>query len=115
MTCCGCTALPVPALQHMATDTWLIVQDQHVRHDHQLTNATIAAVRRRFYVPQIRVLLKSVQAHAVCKRRNARPVPPVQGQMPADRLTPYNRPFTNTGLDYFGPVQPFDVGERNGG
>lgn len=92
--------------------TWLLVQQQHEKSAHQLTNATIVAIRRRFWIPQIRTLLKSVRARCVvCKRRHAEPVPPIQGQLPADRLTPYSRPFTNTGLDYFGPVN-VTVGRR---
>lgn len=92
--------------------TWLLVKDQHERTAHQLANATIAAIRRRFWVPQVRVLLNSIQSRCVvCKRRSAMPVPPVQGQLPADRLTPYVRPFTSTGLDYFGPVN-VSVGRR---
>lgn len=92
--------------------TWLLVQDQHVKCAHQLSNATLAAIRRRFWVPQVRSLQRSVQAQCVvCKRRNALPVPPVQGQLPADRLTPYVRPFASTGLDYFGPVS-VTIGRR---
>lgn len=85
--------------------TLLLVRDAHARLAHQLIDATIAELRRRFWVPQARVLVRSVQKSClVCKKRSALPRPPIQGQLPIDRLTPYLRPFTSTGLDFFGPV-----------
>lgn len=92
--------------------TMLLVRDQHERMAHQLTNATIAAIRMRFWVPQVRVLVRNVQANCLtCRKRTVRPIAPVQGQLPKDRLTPYVRPFTSTGLDFFGPVA-VTVGRR---
>ncbi|XP_017485152.1 PREDICTED: uncharacterized protein LOC108373725 [Rhagoletis zephyria] len=35
----------------------------------------------------------------------------MMGPLPKDRLTPYNRPFTFTGMDYFGPVS-VTIGRR---
>lgn len=39
-----------------------------------------------------------------CRIKNARSVQPVMGKLPSDRLTPFVRPFTYTGVDYFGPI-----------
>ncbi|XP_067635009.1 uncharacterized protein [Eurosta solidaginis] len=72
---------------------------------HQNTEATICSKRRLFWVPCLRSLLRSVIASCpVCRLRKAIPVPPLMGPLTIDRLTPYVRPFTYTGLDYFGPV-----------
>ena len=46
-----------------------------------------------------------------CKIAKAQPVNPLMASLPEDRLTPYNRPFTFTGLDYFGPVM-VTIGRR---
>lgn len=85
--------------------TMLMVRSHHERMAHQLVEATIASVRQRFWVPQVRVLVRTVQ-HACqkCRIRTAAPEPPLQGQLPIDRMTPFVRPFASTGLDYFGPV-----------
>lgn len=79
---------------------------------HQLTDATIAAIRAMYWVPQLRVLVRTeIRKCQTCRVRNAAPSVPILGQLPIDRLTPYLRPFTNTGLDYFGPVE-VTIGRR---
>lgn len=84
--------------------TMLIVRRYHEFMAHQLTDATIAAVRTKFWVPKLRPLVNSVQRVCqTCRVRSAHPNPPMQGQLPPDRLNTYARPFTTTGLDYFGP------------
>lgn len=92
--------------------TQMLVQHHHERNAHQMENATIAAVRQLFWVPQLRVLVRSIRQNCqACKIRTAKPSPQSLGQLPPDRLTPYVRPFTNTGLDYFGPVE-VTIGRR---
>lgn len=92
--------------------TMLLVTHHHSSMAHQLTDATISAVRQKFWVPQLRVLVRSIQAACmVCRIRLAAPLNQTLGQLPADRLTPYVRPFSSTGMDYFGPVA-VTVGRR---
>lgn len=93
--------------------TMLMVRYYHQRLAHQLIEATIAAVRKRFWVPQVRVLVRMVhQTCQKCRFRTASPEAPIQGQLPLDRLTPHVRPFASTGLDYFGPVM-VRIGRRH--
>lgn len=92
--------------------TELLVQHYHEQMGHQLTDATIASVRSMYWIPQLRVLVRSVKRNCgVCKIRHAEPTVQMLGQLPIDRLTPYERPFTRTGLDYFGPVE-VTIGRR---
>lgn len=100
-------------LPHAHRVTFLMVRHYHERQAHQLVDATIAAVRVKFWVPQLRTLVNQVR-HACqsCKFRSAMPTPPIQGQLPRDRMDVYARPFTNTGLDFFGPVS-VTVGRRH--
>ena len=46
-----------------------------------------------------------------CKNRDAKPEPPEMGNLPSERLAAYQKPFSFTGVDYFGPV-PVAVGRR---
>jgi len=41
----------------------------------------------------------------VCCIRRAQPIPPIMGTLPKERLSPHKRPFTFTGVDYFGPIE----------
>uniref|UniRef100_A0A0K8WD06 Pro-Pol polyprotein n=1 Tax=Bactrocera latifrons TaxID=174628 RepID=A0A0K8WD06_BACLA len=72
---------------------------------HQNTEATIGDIRRNYWVPRLRSVLRNVIASCNVYRLNkATPSAPWMGPLPSDRLTPYVRPFSYTGLDYFGPV-----------
>lgn len=62
-------------------------------------------MNQRFFIPRIRVALKRVVTKCqFCKNKRAQPVVPSMADLPAARLTPYSRAFTNTGIDYFGPL-----------
>lgn len=92
--------------------TRLIILDYHHRMRHQNDDAVACAIRAKFWVPHLRAAVRrSRQECLICKLRTARPKPPVMGQLPVDRLTPYVRPFTYTGLDFFGPLS-VTVGRR---
>ncbi|XP_073843555.1 uncharacterized protein [Musca autumnalis] len=91
----------------------LIVVHEHKLMKHQNFEATIAAIRRRYWIPRLRKLLKScIFKCNVCKLRRVSPMPPFMGSLPSDRLTPNVRPFAYTGLDYFGPIT-ITIGRRH--
>ena len=39
-----------------------------------------------------------------CKRRSAKPQQPFMSNIPIDRITVNEKPFSNIGVDYFGPI-----------
>ncbi|XP_075164705.1 uncharacterized protein LOC142237217 [Haematobia irritans] len=85
--------------------TKLLVLHYHCQMKHQNSEATICEIRRRFWIPQIRSLLRKIISNCmICRIKNANPVAPLMGQLPLDRLEPNVDPFKYTGLDYFGPI-----------
>ncbi|XP_044570176.1 uncharacterized protein LOC123257018 [Drosophila ananassae] len=92
-------------LSHRHGLTEMIVRDAHVRMKHQNVDATIAEIRTRFWITRLRRVLRSViSGCSECKLHRARPMPPIMGPLPNDRLDAYGWPFKSTGLDYFGPL-----------
>lgn len=93
--------------------TELLAVHAHDKMKHQNFEATLGEIRRTYWIPRLRRLLsKCVSNCNICKIRRANPVPPYMGKLPTDRLTPYVRPFTYTGVDYFGPVN-ITIGRRH--
>lgn len=92
-------------LPHDHEYTVLVVKHFHNVMRHQNEEATICRIRQEFWVVRLRQLLRGVIAKCqTCRIRNAQPAPPLMGSLPEDRVTSNVRPFTYTGLDYFGPV-----------
>lgn len=92
--------------------TKLVVIYHHCQMKHQNHEAVICEIRKKFWTPQIRQVLRKIVASCfTCRKNNAKPVPPIMGSLPIDRLEPYIRPFKYTGLDYFGPIN-VKIGRR---
>lgn len=92
--------------------TELVIRHHHARMGHQFEDGTICSIRRRYWIPKLRPLLRSVKLRCPsCIVRKAKPSPPVAGQLPPDRVTPFLPPFYYTGLDYFGAVN-IKIGRR---
>ncbi|KAJ6643050.1 hypothetical protein Bhyg_08006 [Pseudolycoriella hygida] len=74
--------------------TFLIVGWHHRKMHHGNHETVVNELRQRFYVPRIRVVLKTMVTRCQhCKNKRARPVVPAMADLPAARLTPYSRPF----------------------
>lgn len=92
--------------------TKLIVMYYHREMKHQNHEATICKIREKFWIPQLRRLLRNIVSNCfMCRRNNATPAAPIMGPLPIDRLEPYIAPFKYTGLDYFGPLN-VTIGRR---
>lgn len=92
--------------------TALIVNHHHRLMAHQFEDGIMCQIRREFWIPQLRPLVRAIKARcALCKLRAAKPTPTIAGQLPEDRLPPYVPAFHFTGIDYFGPVA-VTVGRR---
>lgn len=91
----------LPKIHHV---TNLIVNHYHCLWKHQNENTIISEIRRRYWIPHIRVVVRRIaNTCPVCKIAKSKPIVPLMGQLPPDRLTPFVRPFSYVGLDYMGP------------
>lgn len=93
--------------------TLLLVDSYHKQFNHINHETVVNEIRQRFAIPKIRVVLKSVRKHCqVCKNLSAAPRIPEMSCLPQARLSPFMRPFTFVGLDFFGPIE-VAVGRRS--
>ncbi|XP_062708625.1 uncharacterized protein LOC134288285 [Aedes albopictus] len=88
---------------HAVTD--LLIDHLHQRFGHAYKDTVVNELRRRFYVPRVRACVsKVVKRCQSCKLRKSEPLTPRMAPLPVERLTPFIRPFSYVGIDYFGPV-----------
>ena len=93
--------------------TALVIQQLHADGGHHGQERLINELRQRYWVLKTRSTVRKVtQACQVCKIQRAKPKAPEMAALPQCRLTPYVRPFTFTGMDYFGPMT-VTVGRRH--
>ena len=82
-----------------------IIQHYHQSTLHGGVQATMGKVRERFWIPQLRRMVKSVRTHCNhCKKIMATPLnSPTTSSLPSFR-TNFTQPFSATGVDFAGPI-----------
>ena len=85
--------------------TRLIVMEQHISLKHSGVSQTLAELRRNYWVPKGRAMVRRVIKECLlCKRHHGKPfATPQFAPLPEERLVP-GRVFESVGLDYFGPM-----------
>ena len=74
------------------------------RYQHQFLDYLRAVIHLEFAILSLRSLLKSIEVHClICRKRNAKTVTPMIAELPVEKLGYRQPPFTNCGVDYFGP------------
>ena len=82
----------------------LFVSDIYYRYQHQFLDYLRAVIHLEFAILNLRSLLKSIEVHClICRKRRAKTVTPMMAELPVERLGYRQPPFTNCGVDYFGP------------
>lgn len=83
----------------------LLVQKEHQAAGHANRERVVNDLRQRYWILGLRPAVRATARNcAMCILRKTKPKTPVMGDLPPARLEPYCRPFTNTGVDYFGPL-----------
>ncbi|XP_055610812.1 uncharacterized protein LOC129757562 [Uranotaenia lowii] len=84
--------------------TYLLIDWYHRQYRHANEETVVNEIRQRFRVPRLRVQLQLTKKACMwCRVYKSTPKVPRMGPLPRVRLTPLVRPFTFTGIDYFGP------------
>ncbi|XP_055645616.1 uncharacterized protein LOC129782482 [Toxorhynchites rutilus septentrionalis] len=92
----------LPKSHHL---THLIIDRQHRILLHANNETVVNEVRQRFHVPNLRAQVKKVVENCqYCRIKKAVPRVPQMAALPLARLSPYVRPFSYVGVDYFGPL-----------
>jgi hypothetical protein len=91
--------------------TSLIIADAHNEINHAGVEHTLSIVRRKYFLTKGRRSVRKTLARCVkCRRRRAQPQPPIMASLPKEKL-PFVRPFSTSGLDFFGPFNTV-IGRR---
>lgn len=92
-------------LPHDHPITFLLIDWYHQFYRHANRETIANEVRQRFEIARLRSLIYKVAKSCVwCRVMKAKPQPPIMAPLPEYRVTPYVKPFTSVGLDYFGPL-----------
>ena len=82
----------------------LIVRYYHEILGHAGREHVLSFIRQHFWIIQARSLVRHVLRRSIdCRKRNELSMTQLMDDLPKERLTPYDRPFTYTGVDFFGP------------
>ena len=74
------------------------------RGNHMGLQYLVSLVREKYWIVGVRSLVKSILRDCIiCQKVNSRPSIQVMAPLPASRITSGGAPFSNTGVDYFGP------------
>lgn len=92
--------------------THLLIMDFHINYKHLNHESVVNEIRQRYYIPRLRAVIKTILKRCqMCKIKKATPNYPQMAKLPEARMAAFCRPFTYTGVDYFGPIM-VTVGRR---
>jgi hypothetical protein len=91
----------IPKNHHVAV---LIVRHYHEVSGHSGKEHVLSLVKRRFWIVGARMLARRVLRECTsCRRIRARPMSQRMADLPSDRVSAGEPPFTYVGVDLFGP------------
>ena len=82
----------------------LITRNVHEDNLHVGREHTLAIIRQQYWIPNCRGMIRRILGNCVkCKKERAMPESPFTGDLPKKRVKIAEKPFSNTGVGYFGP------------
>ncbi|XP_076638806.1 uncharacterized protein LOC143350669 [Colletes latitarsis] len=92
--------------------TRLLILHYHQKANHGSTETVVNELRQSFWILRLRPTVKTVASRCqVCRMNKKTPQIPRMADLPSVRIDHHVRPFTNCGIDYFGPME-VTVGRR---
>ncbi|XP_045024595.1 uncharacterized protein LOC123469606 [Daphnia magna] len=99
-----CTRHPI-ILKEDHVFTLLVVKHCPSVVNHAGVERTLAEVRSRYWILKGRRTIRGVVKRCVIRRKaRAKPKQPMMAALPKERLEAFSPPFTNVGVDFFGPM-----------
>ncbi|XP_036072164.1 uncharacterized protein LOC112147751 [Oryzias melastigma] len=84
----------------------LILQHVHHQVGHGGRNHMLSKLREKYWITGACSAIRSILRKCVlCRRLNAQPMSQHMADLPKERITPDEPPFTCVGVDYFGPFE----------
>ena len=84
--------------------TRLFLENLHRTNCHQGVDYLRALVQQQFVIVKLRAALRTIVLRCVtCRKRRAETLSPMMADLPRESLAFKEPPFSNTGVDYFGP------------
>ena len=85
--------------------TQIIIRDIHENSLHSGRDHTLAISREHYWITNAKSVIKRVLSQCIpCKIENMKLSNQPMGQLPNKRTAVFDPVFTNTGVDYFGPI-----------
>ncbi|KAK0143556.1 hypothetical protein N1851_018296 [Merluccius polli] len=79
---------------------------QHIHQEVGHRNHMLSSLRQRYWIPGASVAIRKILSKCiVCRRLHAAPGHQQIADLPRDRVSPDEPPFTCVGVDYFGPFE----------
>ena len=92
----------LPQNHHVTT---LIIRFFHQQLGHCGQEQLLSRLREEFWIIKGRATIKRVIGKCIpCRKRYSVRMTQEMAELPKVRLTPFEPPFTNTGIDFFGPL-----------
>lgn len=90
-----------------------LIGKHHELAAHAGNERVVNDLRQFYWILHLRPSVKFVARNCQwCKIRKSKPLIPSLGDLPSARINPFCKPFTSTGVDYFGPML-VTVGRRH--